>query len=239
MSAPGRSKYVPESFELEDTFDAPSTYPKNTPGIPQVRTLKPPPEIWELVHPVAPRKRTPTMAFVNRITSNGTTLMILILAALALGGVSAFLIVRPDKLEAKTNPNAKTPAVQQARPTRPGVASSASATVPENPPASEATIGIQPSTTVTANAVEEIPTLASPKRTRPVKKPVPVSQEVVAERVSAERAESRPVVESNSERKSSLDSSIAKPKANASVSPQVVAPAKPTESPKAKVIPWP
>lgn len=234
MSAAGSSKYVPESLEVEDVFEAPSTYAKNTVGLPEVRTLKPPPEIWELVHPVAPRRRSPIMAFVNRITSNGTTLMILIFAALALGGVSAFLIVRPDKLEAKTTP--KTPAVQRVRATQSDTGSSSQAAPPENPSASDAAIDLPPTT---ATAVGEVPTTPGPKKARTAKKPVSISPEVVAERVSADRAQSRPVVEGNTEKKNSLDSAAAKPKANASESPQLAVPAKPTESPKAKVIPWP
>ena len=35
-----------------------------------VRTLKPPPEIWELVHPVPPRQFTPARAFVARLASS-------------------------------------------------------------------------------------------------------------------------------------------------------------------------
>jgi hypothetical protein len=46
-------------------------------------------------------------------------------------------------------------------------------------------------------------------------------------------------VEGVPERKSSLDVAPAKPKATTTSSPQVVAPVKPSESPKAKVIPWP
>jgi len=233
MSAAGSSKYVPEIPEGEDIFDASSTYPRKAPGIPQVRTLKPPPEIWELVHPVAPRKRSAAMTMVNRVTSNGTTLMLLICTALAIGGVSAFLIVRPDKLEAKTNP--KTPAVRQARPAQTGVASSVPV-VSDNAPASAATIDIQPARTTTG---AEIPGTISPTKNRAAKKPVSVSQEVVAERVSADRSESRPAVEGVAERKSPVEIAPAKPKATATSSPQVVAPAKPTESPKAKVIPWP
>ena len=233
MSAAGSSKYVPERLEEEDLFDASSSFTRKASGIPQVRTLKPPPEIWELVHPVEPRKRSGAMALVNRITSNGTTLMLLICAALAIGGVSAFLIVRPDKLEAKTNP--KTPAVQQPRPAQASVGSSVPA-ASDNAPASAATNGIQPATTTT---VAEIPGAASPSKNRAPKKPVSVSQEVVAERVSADRSESRPAVEGVSERKSSLDVAPAKPKATTTSSPQVVAPVKPSESPKAKLIPWP
>jgi hypothetical protein len=238
MSAPGRSEYVPESFEVEDLFNVPPNYGEKSPGIPAVRTLKPPPEIWELVHPVAPQKRSPVMAFVNRITSNGTTLMVLILAALALGGVSAFLIVRPDKIEAKTNP--KTSSVQRARPPQSGVASTAPATSQEtNPAPTDAALGLQPSTTVTPETLSQVTDSPTPKRVRPAKKPVAVSQYAVAERVSIKNSETPATVESTAEKKNSIESATTKPKANASASPQLIAPAKPSESPKPKVIQWP
>jgi hypothetical protein len=232
MSALGRSKYVPESFEVEDLFEVPPS-----PDIPAVRTLKPPPEIWELVHPVEPKKRSPVMAFVNRLTSNGTTLMVLILAALALGGVSAFLIVRPDQLETKTNP--KSSGVQRAKPPQSGVASTAPATPPEtNPVPTDAAVGIQPSTTVMPETLSQVPGSTTPKRVRPAKKPV--SQYAVAERVSIQNSETQPTVESTAEKKNSIESAATtKPKANASASPQLLAPAKPSESPKPKVIQWP
>ena len=230
MSAQGSSNYVPESFEVDDLFNVPPS-----PDIPAVRTLKPPPEIWELVHPVEPKKRSPVMTFVNRITSNGTTLMVLILAALALGGVSAFLIVRPDKFET-TNP--KTSSVQRAKPPQSGVASTAPATPPEtNPVPTDAAIGIQPSTTVTPETLGQVPGSTTPKRVRPAKKPV--SQYPVAERVSIQNSETQPTVESTAEKKNSIESATTKPKANASASPQLLAPAKPSESPKPKVIQWP
>jgi hypothetical protein len=238
MSAPGRSNYVPESFDVEDLFDVPSSYRENSSGIRPVRTLKPPPEIWELVHPVAPKNRTPVMAFVNRITSNGTTLMVLIVAALALGGVSAFLIVRPDKFETTSNP--KTSNVQRPRPTQSGVAG----TVPTTPPQTnlaptDSAVGIQPSTTVTPETLSQVPDSTTPKRVRPAKKPVAVSQYAVAERVGIKNSETQPAAESSAEKKDVVESAATKPKANASASPQLVAPAKPSDSPKPKVIQWP
>ena len=238
MSAPGRSNYVPEGIEVDDLFDVPLSYKEKSPDIPQVRTLKPPPEIWELVHPVAPKKRSPVMAFVNRITSNGTTLMVLILAALALGGVSAFLIVRPDKFETATNP--KTSSVQRARPTQSGAARTAPATPTEtNQVPADAAVGLQPTTTVTPETLSQVPGSLTLKRVRPAKKPVATSEYAVAERVGIKNSETPPTVESSAEKKNSIEPAATKPKANASASPQLIAPAKPSDSPKPKVIQWP
>lgn len=237
MSAPGRSKYVPESYDGEDLFDVPLNYEENSADIPPVRTLKPPPEIWELVHPVAPKERSPIMAFVNRVTSNGTTLMVLIFAALVLGGGSAFLIVRPDKFESKTSP--KTSNVQRTTPLHSGVASTVAPAPAETDSAPAAgAVGVQPSSVVTPEALNQVPAAMTLKRVRPAKKAASVSENAIAERVSSKPSESVPAVEST-EKKSVTESSAPKPKASASASPTVIAPAKPTESPRAKVIQWP
>lgn len=238
MSAPGRSKYVPESYEGEDLFEVPPSYEENSADILPVRTLKPPPEIWELVHTVAPKERTPVMAFINRITSSGTTLMVLIFGALVLGGVSAFLIVRPDKFETKTSPN--TSNVQRSTPLHSGVASTVPAAAAEtNAAPAEQTVGVQPSNEVATDVLNQVPAAMTIKRARATKKPATVSENAIAERVSNKPSESVPAVESNTEKKTVTESAATKPKANASASPTVIAPAKPSESPKAKVIQWP
>ena len=238
MSAPGRSTYVPESHEGGDLFDVTSSHEENSAVIPHVRTLKPPPEIWELVHPVAPKQRTPAMAFVNRLTSNGTTLLVLIFAALVLGGGSAFLIVRPDKFETKTSP--KTSNVQRKTTLNSGTASTAPAAAAEtNAAPAQDSVGLQPSSAVTPEALNQVPAAMTLKRVRPAKKPASVSENAIAERVSNKPSESLPAVESGTDKKNVSESSAPKPKANASASPAVIAPAKPSESPKAKVIQWP
>src|SRR5688572_5184946 len=52
---------------------------------PVVRTLKPPPEIWELVHPVEAKQFNPGQTFLRRLGSRATSLSLL---ALLVGLVS-------------------------------------------------------------------------------------------------------------------------------------------------------
>jgi hypothetical protein len=71
MSAPIQSKTGLNPSGVAEDLNKPSTQDETpTTGVPVVRTLKPPPEIWELVHPVPPRQFTPTRAFVNRLVTS-------------------------------------------------------------------------------------------------------------------------------------------------------------------------
>jgi hypothetical protein len=75
-----------------------------------VRTLKDPPEIWELVHE-APEHFKPGSAFVTRLTSSKTNLVLLMLAVILISGLSTFAVMRlRDRQRADT-----TAEVQQAR----------------------------------------------------------------------------------------------------------------------------
>ena len=98
---------------------------------------------------------------------------------------------------------------------------------------------MEPSNAVTPEALNQVPAAMTLKRVRPAKKPASVSENAIAERVSNKPSESVPAVENSAEKKNVSESSALKPKANASTSPTVIAPAKPSESPKAKVIQWP
>jgi len=62
-------------------------------AVPVVRTLKDPPEIWDLVH----EERVafdPGWAFVTRVTSSKTNLMLLTLAVILISGVCTFAVLR-------------------------------------------------------------------------------------------------------------------------------------------------
>ena len=250
MSAPGRSKYIPERPQENELFDVSSSYRAHREDVPKVRTLKPPPEIWELVHPVAPPKRSPVMTLINRVTSNGTILMSLIFAALAIGGLSAFLIVRPDKMEAKTS--SKTANEKRLQPTQSAPTNTAPAALPDNqaqvvekavgvetPDANRASVSPAPESSTTN--LESLSTTPGPTERKKIKvappKSLPASEYAVAERVSGNAAESQPVMDRTAEKKKSLEATTTKAKSNPNA--PLIAPAKSSESPKAKVIQWP
>ena len=62
--------------------------------VPVVRKLKPPPEIWELVHPVPPKSRSGG-AFFSRIASSRSMFILLVGLTLCVGG---YIAVRSGKL---------------------------------------------------------------------------------------------------------------------------------------------
>ena len=62
--------------------------------VPVVRKLKPPPEIWELVHPVPPRQSGLGNNFITRIVSSRSVFILLVVVILCVGG---FLGVRNGK----------------------------------------------------------------------------------------------------------------------------------------------
>jgi hypothetical protein len=78
MSAPIQSKTGLNPSGVAEDLNRPSTQDETpTTGVPVVRTLKPPPEIWELVHPVPPRQFTPTRAFVARFVTSRSVFIFL------------------------------------------------------------------------------------------------------------------------------------------------------------------
>src|SRR5688572_16652901 len=80
MSAPIRSKVA---------SDAKHQNP------PVVRTLKPPPEIWELVHPVDQKQFNPRQTFIRRLGSSATALsLVALVVGLVLGVCVAVLKFR-------------------------------------------------------------------------------------------------------------------------------------------------
>jgi hypothetical protein len=79
MSAPIKAKTEFNSSEsAEDIKKTPIGEETPMPKTPVVRTLRPPPEIWELVHPVPPKELTPGRAFIGRLATS--RLMFILLA---------------------------------------------------------------------------------------------------------------------------------------------------------------
>src|SRR5262245_8560434 len=85
MSAPRRTRITGNitSFQedvVEESWEDIST------NAPNVRTLKPPPEIWELV-PVPTKEFKPRRAFATRLASSSTKLILLPIAVGVIVGV--------------------------------------------------------------------------------------------------------------------------------------------------------
>ena len=83
MSAPRRKPIIDDIPELPDEFD------ELPHGRGSVRTLKPPPEIWELVHPVATNKYKPGRVLATRVASR--KVLMVLAGLLALGGIGLAL----------------------------------------------------------------------------------------------------------------------------------------------------
>ena len=58
-----------------------------------VRTLKDPPEIWDLVHET-PAHFNPTGAFVNRLNTSKRTAILALVSVLLIVGLAAFAVIK-------------------------------------------------------------------------------------------------------------------------------------------------
>jgi hypothetical protein len=90
MSAAGKAKCSQEADGLSQT----SIEESDSIKVPVVRKLKPPPEIWELVHPVPPKQSGPGLAFITGLVSSRSMFILLVAVILCVGG---FLGVRNGK----------------------------------------------------------------------------------------------------------------------------------------------
>lgn len=239
---------------------------EKTNGTTGARTLKPPPEIWELVHPVPTQQFKPTRALVGRIATPKMMLSAIAVIALSGFGVAAWKLQMPQKVAAifkepdapvkKSAPATATVKRTPIEPTK-SVPSSASSST------SESTV-VESSPGASIDVVQT--PVAALKRVvkKPVKSPVRVG-DVVAPTPSAAVATTPAAVVTPKPKEvpstteqtpagskvsnkvsekvvtSASDSTAAKPKAVATSSPQTTqsAPPKPNTSPKPKVIQWP
>lgn len=206
---------------------------------PVVRTLKPPPEIWELVHPVESKPYNPRLNFVTRLKLSATSLILVAMViGLFLGVCIAVLKLRGAQ---------KPTTVETPQPVQVGSTHSVNETA--NPAQSSAPPSYETVTQPTAVSASENPRVASsPSSKRKVRNAVEAQQpEIKAETTTAVRNNPEPARSkapaidraTDNSKKSSSDSVEAKPKSNTSLSPQVIAPLKSDTERKAKVIQWP
>jgi len=90
MSGASEAKCSQEADGLSQT----SIEESDSIKVPVVRKLKPPPEIWELVHPVPPKQSRLGPAFITRIASSRSMFVLLVVLILCVGG---YLGVRNGK----------------------------------------------------------------------------------------------------------------------------------------------
>jgi len=177
---------------------------------PVVKTLKDPPEIWDLVHE-APRDFNPRAAFFSRIKSTKWTIVVgafVSLLLLVAGGVGVILLRRPDA----SIPSIEVPAVR--------AAAVEVQVIPPTEPAVEET-----------PIVTEAPVVITKKApvTRQSKPRVVAEENVVATAPSSELPQvAIPEIQKPKPRESP------KSAPSAPLSPHIIAPAK-----NAKVIQWP
>jgi len=253
MSAPFRRPNASDKSSYLDGFDEFKN--ENMNGGSGARTLKPPPEIWELVHPVPSQQFKPSQALVGRIATPKVMLIAAAIAAVLGGGAAALKLQVPQKVAAIfREPDAP---VRKSAPATATVRHTPVETAKSEPTSVGSTTAESAAVQNPSTANDVLPTAAAATIRRVVKKPAnppvhvaevaaPNSNGVVASSPSAVVTKPQPrTTEQNATGtkvgNSTSEASTAKPKAVATSSPQATAsePAKANPTPKPKVIQWP
>ena len=189
-------------------------------AVPEIRTLKDPPEIWDLVHEV-PRGFNPRSAFMSRLESMNRVVVVGAFAVLLFAiacGVAALILRGSEARDLSTElPPVQT--VTQATVSRP-----APVEAPVSPVAPTITPAEQPATPVARK-----PVVIHQSRPRPV-----VEESVVQ---AAPLTEVPQVATPEFEKPKPRESPVKSPQSTV-LSPHLIAPAK-SAAPKGKVIQWP
>jgi ankyrin repeat protein len=209
---------MPASVPFEPVASAPPV----AAALPAVKTLKEPPEIWDLVHEV-PRNFNPRSAFVARIMSMKRTFALGACAAvlLIIGGTVGALMLR--------NTRARSVPVEIPR-----AAVAAEPTVSRSPEIeTQAVAESSPVEVVSDNHARAVPN----KARAPFRQPrvAPVVSEAPPENVQSREA---PVVATPQVESPKPAAPAVKANPNTTLSPQLITPAK-NAPPKGKVIQWP
>ena len=208
---------------------APAPVPVAEPDpLPVVKTLKDPPEIWDLVHE-APRTFNPTSAFVARLGSLKATFAVVLAAVLlvSLGVVAGKWVLRRSQVRSLSPEAAPTHTVVASEVTAPATVPSAQGETPAGPQTVEGS-GVTVQSEPASNTDKPSRRVASThqNRSRATREqqfvPAVESRQVVAAAPAAPKPEPR-----NNP-----------PKPNNTLSPQLITPAK-SATPKGKVIQWP
>ena len=233
MSAPTRRLIIDDTPELLDDFEQ---YPQDRGA---TKKLKPPPEIWELVHPVAANKYKPGKVLATRLARR--SVLTILVGSLVLVGLTIALWKFPivqnvvamlPKDEAPSKP--RTSKTAQSRVVK--TDSESKVFVTPNPETSTPSTDELPSPDVISTSITSQKVLKQTYRkfNRP---------RIETHSVSALSTLPTPSAESSSEKRSIGKAAAEVPvkpqiKANATV-PEANSPPDSKQSPKPKVIPWP
>jgi len=223
-----------------------------------VRTLSPPPEIWELVHPVEERQSNSRGSFLRRYTPAAISLVLVVIVG-ALGaaiwtGDLRFRNVQTPTTSAKAQPLQvdttpapieKTPAPIEKTPAPIQTTPAPNDTTPAPSSAPQIASSVTQSTGVSLSDNSKRSTSHSIKRKTGIAAQVQQgaassSQTTTPLRTQpARQSDQQSKVAPDIDKKNSADSGTAKPKSNANVNPVLSVPPKAASTPKAKVIQWP
>jgi hypothetical protein len=254
MSAPIRRPIVSDRSSYLDSFD--EFEHERTGGNSSARTLKPPPEIWELVHPVSEEHFKPAEALAGRLANRN--LFMVVVAILLASGVSlaAWKFHIPQKVAAvfaEPDVPAKKSAPMTARHTTVDATktiSSTGATMTNAAVIQPTAQGVnndvaQPITTARMSAVRK-PSKSGTRAASAAAAAMPSSITTTSVVPSAgTKSKAQPgtgassVVSGENKNAVNATDTAAKSKPTSAASPQLVAPVKPTPAPKPKVIQWP
>ncbi|HJX92456.1 MAG TPA: hypothetical protein VJ372_18290 [Pyrinomonadaceae bacterium] len=253
MSAPIRRPIASDTSSYLDSFD--EFEHEHTTGNSSAKTLKPPPEIWELVHPVSEEHFKPGDALVSRLAKKN--LFMVVVAILLTSGVSlagwkfhipqkvAAVFAEPDVPGKKSSPmTVRRTTVDTTKPIPSSAATMTNAAVIQ-PTAQGVNNNVaQPSSTASKSAVRK----SSKSGIRVASVATAATTSITTTSVQPSAAtkpkallgtgESSAVSSENKNAVNATDTA-AKSKPNPAASPQLVAPVKPTPAPKPKVIQWP
>ena len=214
---------------------------------PEVRTLHNPPEIWDLVHET-PTEFHPRSAFVAHLTSVNPLVLAAITLIIVGGAVFGYMKLgsrsgsapAPPSVQAE-NSNAKTPSSSQV--TVPNTTASP-AQLPTNTPMSTDIAGsrVEPNIMVaTQTALSGKRVAAKPPRQNPASSGTTGSA-AVAGTINKDKAQQSMTLGTKSDSEKRGDPTVptvAKKESDKATSPQLIAPAKGSPSPRGKVIQWP
>ena len=187
----------------------------------EVKTLKEPPEIWDLVKE-APRSFDPRSAFLSRLSSMNTTF--------ALGACAAVLLIVGSGVGALMLRSSQSPGLPQEVSPAPIAAETTVSSRPQQP---EAAVETPPVEVVNGNHVRAVPNKARQMIRQP-RTPSVVSDTPV----EAVQSREAPAVATPQFESPKPSQPVVKSSPDTALSPHLIAPSK-SAPPKGKVIQWP